>query len=84
MDGVDVWECFGRSLEVWSQQMMNSAGGEEEREGESAERVYSEDRRIWCQIGRRYDEKKNRQKYCLQAWRAGLIAEYLHKDWSSL
>ena len=51
MDGVDVWECFGRSLEVWSQQMMNSAGGEEGREGESAERVYSEDRRIWCQIG---------------------------------
>ena len=84
MDGVDVWECFGRSLEVWSQQMMNSAGGEEEREGESAERVYSEDRRIWCQIGRRYDEKKNRQKYCLQACMAGLIAEYLHKDWSSL
>ena len=47
MHGVHVWECFGRSLEVWSQQMMNSAGGEEDREGESAERVYSEDRRIW-------------------------------------
>ena len=32
MDGVYVWKCFGRSLEVWSQQMMNSAGGEEEEE----------------------------------------------------
>ena len=79
-----MWESFGRSLEVWSQQMMNSAGGEEEREGESAERVYSEDRRIWCQIGRRYDEKKNRQKYCKHVCTAGLIAEYLHKDLSSL
>ena len=34
-----MWECFGRSLEVWSQQMMNSAGGEEERGQESRDRV---------------------------------------------